>query len=1130
MGISAPVALVPTAADADGPVPGSGRAPVPVARERWAKVLVWAFALATLLALVLWFVHLLRPSLVHWPTMILGALNIPLSPSLVSVVTLFLLTGALIRRKRMALVIVAAFELAGMLISAGILVGVWGFDLEVGPTPRTGPAHLVFEVLAVAVGPPLLWLTWWVRDAFPARTRSGAGGAGALTLVTGIALSVALTHVLLLAVTATAVDDWRVLAAAISRALGVPVGNPRFHEAVPEWIPLLTSVLLALTLISTLYVFLRPSRHNEDWSGEQEVALRALLAAHGEDDSLGYFATRRDKEVAYSPDARAAVAYRVVGGVSLAAGDPVGDPSSWPQAVAAWKDRARRYGWTPAVLAASEAGARAHAAAGLAVTTLGDEAVLHTDRFSLASTSMTEVRRAVRRAGRDGLSVRIHRHAELSAGELGRLGALADQWRGEEPDRGFSMALNRWGDPADGQCVVVTAHRDEGEVVGLLSFVPWGRRGLSLDVMRRSPQAPNGTTELMVAELMEQGSSRGFTKVSLNFALFRSVFADAERLGAGGVTRINSSVLGFFDRFFQLESLYRANAKYRPEWVPRYLCFEGALALARTGAAAGQAEGFLPMPFTAPASQHRLDEDELRRIRALQEAPVSVREPRRTQQTQHRLRHARMLQEAGMPPYPIGVAPASSVGLVDPAAATATTPSTGADGSRPRWRVHGRVRAIRHHGGVLFLDLTDAGTTHQAVLEREVLGVERFGVLARAVDTGDLIVAEARPGRSRTGTPSLLVSALTVVAKALHPVPFSGFEDPEARLRRRSTDLLVHPQALDVLAGRSAAITAMRRFLVEAGYREVETPMLNTIHGGASARPFRTFINAYGTALTMRIAPELALKRLLVAGAGPIFEIGRNFRNEGADATHNPEFTSLEAYHPLADYHVMRELTERLIKTMATTLHGSPLLPLRDVHGADRVSVLTDVSGPWPVVSVTDAVSQAVGRPVSIDTDLDELLEIATEHGVAIGPGKGAGAVLEELYGELVEPATIPPTFYCDFPAETSPLTAPHRNAPGLVERWDLVANGMEIGTAYSELTDPVEQRRRLTEQSLKAAAGDVEAMEIDEDFLYALETGMPPAGGLGIGVDRLVMLLTDSTSIREVLTFPFVRPPSPRS
>ncbi|GAA2122550.1 hypothetical protein GCM10009824_25590 [Kocuria atrinae] len=205
-------------------------------------------------------------------------------------------------------------------------------------------------------------------------------------------------------------------------------------------------------------------------------------------------------------------------------------------------------------------------------------------------------------------------------------------------------------------------------------------------------------------------------------------------------------------------------------------------------------------------------------------------------------------------------------------------------------------------------------------------------------------------------------------------------------------------------------------------------------------------------------------------------------------------------------------------------LHGSAVLPLRDVRDPHAAPVLTDVSGPWPVVTVTEAVSRVVGRDVSIHTNFETLLSIAAEHDVEIGPGMGPGAVLEELYGELVEPQTIEPTFYWDFPLETSPLTAPHRTEEGLVERWDLVANGMELGTAYSEMTDPVEQRDRLTEQSLKAAAGDVEAMEVDEDFLYALETGMPPAGGLGIGLDRLVMLMTDTT-IRDVLSFPFVRP-----
>jgi lysyl-tRNA synthetase class 2 len=364
-------------------------------------------------------------------------------------------------------------------------------------------------------------------------------------------------------------------------------------------------------------------------------------------------------------------------------------------------------------------------------------------------------------------------------------------------------------------------------------------------------------------------------------------------------------------------------------------------------------------------------------------------------------------------------------------------------------------------------------------------------------------------------------------AKSLHPVPFRSFDDPTARARQRSTDLLVHPDDVELLRRRSAVVASIRRTLADAGFLEVETPMLHTVHGGATARPFRTFINAYGLDLSLRIAPELHLKRLLVAGLGPVFELGRNFRNEGADATHNPEFTSLEVYEPHADYTTMRHLTERLVKEAARSVHGREVIPLPTPDtvrsGTDGVT-LVDIGGAWPVVRVLDAVSAAVGCTITVDTDMDLLLGLAEAHGVAVRPEMRAGAVIEELYAELVEPTTVRPTFYTDFPVETSPLTRPHRTDLGLVERWDLVVGGMEVGTAYTELTDPIDQRARLTEQSLKAAAGDPEAMEVDEDFLHALELGMPPSGGLGIGVDRLVMLLTN-TPIRSVLTFPFVRP-----
>ncbi|MGI8416474.1 MAG: amino acid--tRNA ligase-related protein, partial [Nakamurella sp.] len=303
---------------------------------------------------------------------------------------------------------------------------------------------------------------------------------------------------------------------------------------------------------------------------------------------------------------------------------------------------------------------------------------------------------------------------------------------------------------------------------------------------------------------------------------------------------------------------------------------------------------------------------------------------------------------------------------------------------------------------------------------------------------------------------------------------------------------------------------SVRATLTGAGYLEVETPILHTVHGGASARPFRTYINAYATDLSLRIAPELYLKRLLVAGSGPIFEIGRNFRNEGADSTHNPEFTSLEAYLPFSDYHGMRTLASTLVR-----------------HAAAAVGV--ELPDRWPVVPMLDAVSEGVGEPVAIDTDIDRLLTLAARHAIRVRPDSGAGAIIEQLYDKLVEPQTITPTFYVDFPAETSPLTRPHRTKPGLVERWDLVMNGMELGTAYTELTDPLEQRRRLVAQSAKATAGDPEAMQVDEDFLGDLELGMPPTGGLGIGIDRLVMVLT-GTAIRSVLSFPFVKPGPARS
>ncbi|RUP85287.1 MULTISPECIES: bifunctional lysylphosphatidylglycerol synthetase/lysine--tRNA ligase LysX [unclassified Kocuria] len=1087
-------------------------------QERWARILIWIFALATAAGVVL--------LLLHWvtrvnplPSILFGTLNLPVAPSLVSVVVLGLLTGALVRRKRIALVLVGTTQVVGVTWSVLMLV----LRAVVPDLPHHGPFPVwvspMLDAVAVAVGIAALGLLWWLRPAFPARTESRGALAALAMLVGGVVLTVAATHALLLATTSSAIDDWNVLGEALVRSLGWAGPRRRYLSTVPPWLPELTSALLALTIVLAVLIFLRSSSRSAAWRPEDEVAVRSLLREFGGEDSLGYFATRRDKSAVFSADGRACVTFRVVGQVSIASGDPVGDPAVWPDAIRRWLDRAHHYGLLPAVTSASERAARAYAEAGLSVLVMGDEAVLHPDRYSLANSSMTPVRRAVRRARRAGLVTEIARHQDFPPEELTRLGVLADQWRGDEPDRGFSMALNRWGDPADGQCLLVVARDEHGAEQGLLSFVPWGRGGLSLDVMRRAPHTPNGVTELMVTDLMEHCASHGIRRVSLNFAMFRGVFEDSEKLGAGVITRFNSSVLGYMDRFFQLESLYRSNAKYLPEWVPRYACFDGVLALPRMAVATAQVEGFLPAVFVRTPPQPELDAGTLEQILEIQHepAPMRVLAPRRSQQTRHRMRHARALARDGVNPYPVGLAPAETV------AHTQAARLRGDAASSSEVRTSGRVRRFRDFGGVGFVDLTDGGVTVQVLVDRARVD-STWSTIRRNLDVGDLLVVDGRWGNSRTGTESILARRVTVAAKALQPVPYSGFENPEQRLRRRSLDLLVHPHGMDLLRQRSQAVDTVRRLLQEEGYREVETPVLNTVHGGASARPFRTFINAYGMDLTLRIAPELYLKRLLVAGSGPIFEVARNFRNEGADATHNPEFTALEAYHPYADYTVMRQLTERLVKAVATALHGAPVLPLRDVHAPDAEPTPTDVSGPWPVVTVTDAVSRAVGREISIRTDFEVLLQAAAAHDVEIGPGMGPGAVLEALYEELVEPLTVFPTFYCDFPEETSPLTAPHRSEPGLVERWDLVVNGMELGTAYSELTDPVVQRHRLTEQSLKATAGDPEAMEVDDDFLDALEVGMPPAGGLGIGLDRLVMLMT-ATSIREVLGFPFVKP-----
>ncbi|MEU5707107.1 phosphatidylglycerol lysyltransferase domain-containing protein [Streptomyces flaveolus] len=364
----------------------------------------------------------------------------------------------------------------------------------------------------------------------------------------------------------------------------------------PRWVDVIVNVLTAVAFLAVLYACFRAPRGACLLAREDEDRLRELLDRHGERDSLGYFALRRDKAVVFSPSGKAAIAYRVVGGVSLASGDPLGDPEAWPGAIDAWLAEARRHAWTPAVMGASEEAGTVYARHGLDALELGDEAIVDLADFSLEGRAVRVVRQAHNRVRRAGCTVRVRRHEDIPAEEMAVLVDRADRWRDGATERGFSMALGRLGDPADGRCVMLECRDANGEPRALLSFVPWGERGLSLDLMRRDRACENGLMEYMVVELLLRAEELGIDRVSLNFAMFRSVFERGARLGAGPVLRLWRSTLTFFSRWWQIESLYRANAKYRPVWEPRFLLFAKSSDIPRIGLASARAEGFLTLP------------------------------------------------------------------------------------------------------------------------------------------------------------------------------------------------------------------------------------------------------------------------------------------------------------------------------------------------------------------------------------------------------------------------------------------------------------------------------------------------------------------------------------------------------
>jgi lysyl-tRNA synthetase, class II len=476
-------------------------------------------------------------------------------------------------------------------------------------------------------------------------------------------------------------------------------------------------------------------------------------------------------------------------------------------------------------------------------------------------------------------------------------------------------------------------------------------------------------------------------------------------------------------------------------------------------------------------------------------------------------KYDRLMADPQHAPFPVEVARTASLREVrarypELAAGTETDDLVG---------VTGRVIFVRNTGKLCFAMLREGGAELQVMLSLDRVGADKLAAWKADVDLGDLVFVHGEVISSKRGELSVLADDYRITAKALRPLPVAHKPlSDEMRVRQRYVDLIVRPDAREMVYARAAVLRSLRDTFAQRGYVEVETPVMQPVHGGAAARPFHTHLNAFDQDMSLRIATELYLKRCIVGGLERVYEIGPVFRNEGVDSSHSPEYTLLEAYESYGDYDTMAELTRALVIDAAIASGSeAPVTP-------DGVEI--DLMGEWRTVTIHDAVSEAVGEQVTPDTDIATLRRLADRCQVPLPPDWDAGEIVLELYEKLVEHTIVQPTFVRDYPVSVRPLARPHRNDPRLAEAWDLVIGRLELAPAYSELVDPVEQRRRLVAQSLAAAKGDPEAMELDEDFLRALEYGMPPTGGMGMGVDRLLMVLT-GRGIRETILFPLLKP-----
>jgi lysyl-tRNA synthetase, class II len=905
------------------------------------------------------------------------------------------------------------------------------------------------------------------------------------------------------------------------------------------------------------------------WVGVLLVLLRALAPRRrvagdpgpnpaelaDSEDSLAYFATRDDRLAAR--DGAGLVSYGVAGAVALAAGNPIGPAASWPGAIRAFGERAAAQGRVPAVIGCSADAVEAYEQAGLHRIYLGDEAVLDLTSFDIEAKARQHARRGWHRGHRDGLRAEVRHSGDLDAGTTAELVALSDRWRAGASERGFSMSLGRLFDPRDRDSVVVIARDSGGKLIGFLNLVPWDRDGASLDVMRRDKSAPSVINEFLIVEAARQLPSLGIVRLSLNFAFLRALITAADLSGASMWARLQAAFLRRMSRWFQTESLYLFNQKFGPDWVPRYCAIQSMEDLPRVALAMGRAEGFVdsplrlpwrrtptgtpfagtageggPAPATAPdgvvvtagavGTVAGPVGTTARPAAAVTRAPgavparAPVRETRAAPSRVERARRAKLaeLRDAAVDPYPVGFTRTATLAEVAERWGHLTAGQETAD----EVRVAGRIMLRHAVGGLTFWTVRQGVDQLQVMLAQDVLGGDAYQQALR-LDPGDWVGVGGVVVRTRRGELSVKADDVQLLTKSLRPLPdkWRGLTDVETRSRQRELDLTMNPATHRTFRLRSAVLDSLRRSMTARHYVEVETPILQVQPGGATARPFITHHNAYDIDLYARVASELYLKRLLVGGMDRVFDLGPMFRNEGVDTRHNPEFTMLESNEAFADYRDMMRLCQDLFREAAGAVG-----PLTVTYQGTPIDLGTE----WRQVTMLQAVADHLGVPdLAYDWPVGKVRELCDRAHVGWHPDWGTGKLVDELYDELVEATIVQPTFITNHPKEISPLAHPHRDDPSVTERFELVIAGREYANAYSELTDPVDQRTRMEAQALAKAGGDEEAMVVDEPYLRALELGLPPNAGLGIGVDRLVMLLGDLASIREAIFFPQLRP-----